>query len=79
MIDLDAQSQEANVAGGAPADTMAESPQTPPMPSELDAEPMSDVDQVLSEPDIEPQNEDALSRLVREAMQRAVESARTSE
>ena len=38
-----------------------------------------DVDDVLSEPEIEPQNEDALSRLVREAMQRAVESARGSE
>ena len=40
---------------------------------------MGDVDQVLSEPPIEPQDEDALSRLVREAMQRAVESARGSD
>ncbi|MEM7326821.1 MAG: hypothetical protein AAF531_27300, partial [Actinomycetota bacterium] len=42
-------------------------------------QPITDVDSVLSEPAIEPQNEDALSRLVREAMQRAVESARGSE
>ena len=39
----------------------------------------ADVDQVLSEPAIEPQDEDALSRLVREAMQRAVESAKGGE
>ncbi len=38
-----------------------------------------EVDEVLAEPEIELQNEDALSRLVREAMQRAVESARSSE
>jgi hypothetical protein len=38
-----------------------------------------DVEQVLAEPSIEPQDEDALSRLVREAMQRAVESAKGSE
>ena len=40
---------------------------------------VDEVDQVLSEPPIAPQDEDALSRLVREAMQRAVESARGSE
>ncbi|MDH3303192.1 MAG: hypothetical protein OES24_22035, partial [Acidimicrobiia bacterium] len=38
-----------------------------------------EVEDVLAEPEIELQNEDALSRLVREAMQRAVESARSSE
>ncbi|MDH5289313.1 MAG: hypothetical protein OEY41_04865, partial [Acidimicrobiia bacterium] len=37
------------------------------------------IEQVLAEPAIEPQDEDALSRLVREAMQRAVESAKGSE
>lgn len=38
-----------------------------------------EVEQVLAEPEIEPQDEDALSRLVREAMQRAVESAKGGE
>ena len=69
IIDLDAESQ--------PVGSMTGSVGT--NPPGADEQPMSDVERVLSEPAIEPQNEDALSRLVREAMQRAVESARGSE
>jgi hypothetical protein len=45
-----------------------------PPPAEV-----TSIEQVLSEPAIEPQDEDALTRLVREAMQKAVESAKGSE
>ena len=72
IIDLDA-----DVDPGRPSS--AGSPRPASGPDASDDESISDVDRVLSEPAIEPQNEDALSRLVREAMQRAVESARGGE
>ncbi|MGB5755594.1 MAG: hypothetical protein WBM50_01660, partial [Acidimicrobiales bacterium] len=68
IIDLDAEAQPVGSMSGSVAANASS-----------DDQPLSDVDRVLSEPAIEPQNEDALSRLVREAMQRAVESARGNE
>jgi hypothetical protein len=68
IIDLDAEARPVEPeSGSGPVDDDAQ-------PAVVD-----EVDQVLNEPPIEPQDEDALSRLVREAMQRAVESARGSE
>jgi hypothetical protein len=70
IIDLDAEARPVEPeSGSGPGDV------------DDDAQPavVDEVDQVLNEPPIEPQDEDALSRLVREAMQRAVESARGSE
>jgi hypothetical protein len=67
VIEIDVEPQPVgSMAGG--VGTASVNDDTPP-----------DLDQVLSEPAIEPQDEDALSRLVREAMQRAVESAKGSE
>ncbi|MDH4280682.1 MAG: hypothetical protein OEW83_21665, partial [Acidimicrobiia bacterium] len=66
IIDLDAQPQMAGAGDIARETTEIE-------------DSVPEVDEVLAEPEIELQNEDALSRLVREAMQRAVESARSSE
>ena len=70
IIDLDAEVQPVGSMAGAVGTNAG---------AQDEQQPVSDVDRVLSEPAIEPQNEDALSRLVREAMQRAVESARGSE
>jgi phosphoribulokinase len=67
IIDLDAEPPQVAAMGATGAGTTEVEDNVP------------EVESVLAEPEIEPQNEDALSRLVREAMQRAVESARSSE
>ena len=72
IIDLDSQARP--VDAEVTAEVLIDDHDFDPQPAVVD-----EVDQVLSEPSIAPQDEDALSRLVREAMQRAVESARGSE